>query len=222
MFIDYLTEFFLIQFSGYNPNKRVWVTIKLIFEQAPNGLTYTTYKVCTLSIFQEINLIYDFKINFETITVLFANGIIVIYTLYSIYCITKSLIQNYKKYLSKFWNVFLIAKIFLYLLAILIRITFYFIVFNTIPIGYNVDSTFIDTDSICLLNSFLEFLDVINTCLSLIYFLSFLERRIIEPISLTIQDSIKNIFTYLVSFFFNIMGFAFFAYYTYGTRTLSN
>lgn len=220
MFMEFQTEFFLIQFNGYNPNKRIWITVKLILEQAPNGLTHTEYRICSLNILQEINLLYNFNFQSENITFLVVNTLITIYTFYSIYIIIKNLLHNYKIYLQSFWNVLFITKICTFLIAIIIRILFYFTIFDTISVDKT--DSFIDTDIICECYELLLFIEAIMACLTLIYFLNFVDKSIIDQISKTIKDSIKNIFIYLVSFLFFVMGFAFFAYFTYGTRSLSN
>jgi hypothetical protein len=225
MFLEYRTEFFLIQFNGYNPINRNFITIKLIFEQTSDGLSYTNYNLCTLNIFEEINLLLNFKLQAETLAFLVINFFKISYTLHAVYSITKKLIENYKNSVEnnnknfQYWNVFKIFKISIYLIAILLRISLYFTIFNTI--GIDKADSFIDTDSLCDRYQTLLFLEALMTCLTLIYFLKFLDKRVIEPISKIILDSIKNICIYFFTFLFYTTGYAFFAYYVYGSRSLS-
>lgn len=218
-FFDFNTEFFLIQFNGYNLNKNIWVTVKLIFEQSDNGLTATSYNLCTLNMFGEIASFINFKLELESIIRTFVLLVIALYTIFATWDIIKCLVTDYKEYFKDIWNIFKIVKVTMYLLSTIIRVIIYLTIFDLI--GKKDIEQFIDTDSVCGLYNALLLLETLMACFTLVYFLKFLDKNIIEPISLTIQESLSNIIVFLTSFVTNILGFSMFCYFIYGGRSLS-
>lgn len=219
IFLDFRTEFFLIQFNGYNIHKNIFITLKLIFEQAPNGLTYTTYQLCTLNIFKELSDFLNFKMQLSSIINILIVLTLVLYSFLSIIDIVREIIKKKLEYYKDIWNIFKTVKVSMYCLSSFIRIYFYFTIFNSI--GKQNSNEFIDTDPQCNLLNALLLLETLMACLTLIFFLRYLDKNIIEPISRTISESQKNIFVFLTSFVCCLMGFSFFSYFIYGTRSLS-
>jgi len=218
-FFDFKTEFFIIQFNGYNLNKNIWITIKLIFEQAPSGLTATSYKLCTLNMFSEMASFINFNLKLESIIRIFVLLVINFYTFFAGWDIIKCLLRDYREYLKDIWNIFKIVKVTMYGLSTIFRVYIYLTIFDLI--GMKHSEEFIDTDNLCALFNILLLLETLMACFTLIYFLKFLDQKIIEPISLTIQESLSNIIVFLVSFCSNILGFSLFCYIIYGTRSFS-
>ena len=107
----------------------------------------------------------------------------------------------------------------MFCLASFIRIYLYIGIYDTIGIQFS--QIFIETDSICSLLKTLTLLETIMACFTLIYFLQYLDKNIIEPISSTIIESSRHIFVFLTSFVCCLFGFSFFTYFIYGTRSLS-
>ncbi len=218
-FFDYNTEFFLIQVNGFNINKNIWITFKLIFEQTPNGLTHTSYELCTLSIFNEMKIFMNFKFEIESIIRLIVLIVIVFYTFFSILDIIRKFLKNPREYVSGIWNFFEVIKVLMYFISIVIRIYIYITIFDII--GEQNKEKFIDTDDVCHLSQTLLLIEILMACFTLFYFLQYMDKNIFEPISRTIIDSWKNILVFLFSFISSLFGFSFFSFFIYGTRITS-
>lgn len=220
VFIDYNTEFFLIQFNGYNLNKNIWITVQLIFEQTSNGLVQTSYELCTLNMFTEMAAFMDFKLDLNSIINIIVTLVLVFYTFSAGWSITKSIIKDHITYFMNIWNIFYIFQVSMYAITIFIRVYIYLTIFGLI--GIQNSDEFIDTDNVCSLYQNLLVLETLSACVTLIYFLNYLDKNMIQPISSAVQESLRNILVFLVSFLMCILGFSMFCMFIYGTRSLSN
>lgn len=218
-YFDFNTEFFLIQMNAYNLNKKLFITIKLIFEQTSNGLTHTHYNLCSLNFLDEIAYFMEFRFELNYILNNVITLVIVVYTILIGFDTIQQLIYNSKKFFEDFWNTFILIKIIFYIISIVLRFYIYSATFSII--GKEHSNEFIDTDNLCNLNQFMTLLESLIPCLTLIYFLRFLDKNIIDPIVKTFQASTKNILVFMVSFFCSIIGFSFFCYFIYGPRSFS-
>jgi hypothetical protein len=219
-FFDFNTEFLLIQMNGYNLNKNIWITVKLIFEQTPNGLVHTKYELCTLNIFTEMAAFMDFKLSLESIVTIIVTLVLVFYTFSAGWSITKRLIKDHIGYLMDIWNIFYIFQVSMYAITIFIRVYIYLTIFGLI--GIQNSDKFIDTDNVCALYQNLLVLETLSACVTLIYFLNYLDKNMIQPISSAVQESLRSIIVFLVSFVMCILGFSMFCMFIYGTRSLGN
>ncbi len=218
-FFDYNTEFFLIQINGYNLNKSILITIKLIFEQTPNGYVQTKYELCTLNIFMEMAAFMNFQLELESIITILVTLVVVFYAFNGTWSIIQSLLRDYTAFFMDFWNIVNIVQVSVYALSIFIRVYIYLTIFDLI--GIQNSDKFIDTDNVCSLYQNLLVLETLSVCVTLIYFLKYLDKNMINPIISAVQESSENIVVFLVSFLMCIFGYSIFCLYIYGSRSLS-
>jgi hypothetical protein len=138
---------------------------------------------------------------------------LIIYSFWGVFDIIKLIKNDYKAFFIEFFNYVRIAKITFYLMNIFVTVSLYYTIMVDI---INDDGNFINTTRACELNGLCEIVDNVMICLTMIYFLKFLDSNIIKPFIQTLLLSWKSIIVFLTSYFFSVTGYAIFCNFVYG------
>lgn len=217
-YFDTDTELAAITINSYNYNKDAFVTIRLYFEQGPLGSVFTSSKICVINQFPQLFEILTFKLTFAVIADLLMMLIILLYIFISAYGIYKEIRTDFRAYFTEFFNVVRFVKIFIYIINLVFTIiVLYQIVVDVI----GSHSDFIDTSTVCNYTETLNLVSTVMICLTLIYFLKFLDESIIGPFINTLLSAKKKIMFFVLLYFFSALGFAAFCNYVFGIGCLS-
>lgn len=206
------------------------INVQLVFEQNDVGKIRTNYKICTLNVLNDIaNFILPSKFN---ITYLLSHSVfplLICFTLYNLYDIIKETIVNirfsdFTKYgvrlgnsFKDIWFYFRILQTSLFFFSIILRIYLY----STLTMLFKkarTNNNYVDVEGKCELLEFITLIETFIICCTLIYFLRYLERNIIKPVSDTIVESFQQIIIFFLSYIFIILGFSYFCFYVYGVK----
>jgi len=240
-FFNFKTLIFMIKINGYNVNKNIFINVNLIFEQTDVGKIITSYKVCTLNVLSDLSdLTHIYKLDIfsliKVLVFLFLCG----YTIYSIYDLFMEAVENVKqsdfrrgafrfgKSFKDIWFYFKMIQTLLFFMTLSLRIYLYV---NLIPIfksiKYNNETTqkeghrYLEIENKCQLLETVTLMETFIICCTLLYFLRYLERNIIKPVSDTIIESYLQIIVFFTSYILVIFGFSFFCHYIFGIKEQS-
>lgn len=154
------------------------------------------------------------------------------FAIYNIYDITIETIENVRysqfdkssfrlgKSFKDIWFYFRIVQTLLFFFSITLRIYLYSTL-TTLFKKARTSDAYVDVEGKCELLELITLVETFSICSTLIYFLRYLESNIIKPVSDTIVESSQQIIIFFLSYFFIIIGFAFFCFYVYGIKESS-
>lgn len=231
----------MIKINGYNVNKNIFINLNLIFEQTDVGKIVTSYKVCSINILNDLtNFVHFTKLDplqiVNVLTFFFLLG----YTLYSIYDLFAEFLENVKqsdfrrgafrlgKSFKDIWFYFKMIQTLLFFFTLSLRVYLYW---NFIPLfkSEKVDNPhtqeenekYLEIENKCQLLETVTLMETFIVCCTLLYFLRYLERNIIKPVSDTIIESYMQIIVFFTSYILVILGFSFFCHYVFGIKEQS-
>lgn len=231
----------MIKINGYNVNKNIFINLNLIFEQTDVGKIVTNYKVCSVNIIDDISdLTHLDDLGIYSLINVFVFFFLLGYTYYSIYDLFCEFLQNIKqsdfrrgafrlgKSFKDIWFYFKMIQTFLFFVTLSLRIYLYV---NFIPLfkSYKYanshtqeeDHKYLEIESKCELLENVTLMETFIVCCTLLYFLRYLERNIIKPVSDTIVESYMQIIVFFTSYVLIIFGFSFFCHYVFGIKEQS-
>jgi hypothetical protein len=241
-FFNFKTLIFMIKINGYNINKNIFINLNLIFEQTDVGKIETSYKVCTLNVLSDLSDLKNlFNLKISSLINVLIFLFLCLYTFYSIYDLFMEAVENVKqtdfrrgafrvgKSFKDIWFYFKMIQTLLFFMTLSLRIYLYV---NLIPIFSTIkhsennseDSNYryLDVENKCSLLSTVTLMETFIICCTLLYFLRYLERNIIKPVSDTIIESYLQIIVFFTSYILIILGFSFFCHYIFGIKEQSN
>jgi hypothetical protein len=218
-FLNINTTLCLVSMNAYNYHKDIFVSTTLIFEQNSIGHVDVDYKICILNYLSEIFNLKSFNPSFAVFGALGFALLLFFYVVFNSISIYVDIRNTKLKYFSDFWNWIKMVKIILYVIAIVLRLILYFK--TNFSLKYpEEDNKFLNTTEICKLNESVMMIEILMICLTLIYFLHYLDNYIVGPIFETVQNSMKNIGIFLFSYLITVTGWSLFCNYIYGIRIL--
>lgn len=233
-FFTFKTLLFIIKINAYNVNKNVFINLQLIFEQNDVGKIYTTYKLCTLNILNDISNLFPTQFKMNIILNFMIFPFIIIFTIYNLFDILKETIHSFEnstfichnkefrlgKAFKDIWFYFKILQTSLFFITVIMRIYLYSTVKGLFQKSKE-NNSYVDIEGKCGLLETITLLETFIICCTLIYFLRYLERNIIKPVYDTIIQSYRQIIIFFCSYFLVILGFSYFCNYIYGVREQS-
>ena len=214
----------MIKINGYNVDSNLFINLQLIFEQTDVGKIITSYKICSLNILGDLSdLTHIFDIGLFSLVKVAVFIFLCAYTMYSIYDVFVEAVENVKqsdfrrgafgmgKSFKDIWFYFKIIQTLLFFLTLSLRIYLYI---TLIPIFRNIkvpkeesEHKYLEIEDKCQLLETVTLMETFIICCTLLYFLRYLERNIIKPVSDTIIESYLQIIVFFTSYILVILGF---------------
>lgn len=206
------------------------INIQLNFEQNDVGKTKTSYNICTLNVLNEIaNFPFPSKTDLPSLVNFLIFPLIIGFALYNLYDIVIETIENIRNSdfsrtslrlgasFKDIWFYFRILQTLLFLFSIILRLYLYLTLTKLFKTA-RTSNNYVDVQGKCDMLDSIMLIETFVICCTLIYFLRYLERNIIKPVSDTIVESYQQIIIFFLSYIFIIFGFSFFCFYVYGIK----
>jgi hypothetical protein len=207
----------MIEINSYNPNKDVFLSTTFIMEQNNVGYVFRGHQVCVINFLNDLSMFLHFNFGANLIFNMCFYVLIIGYSVYNIMDIIKEVKKKGLKFFYEFWNIIKFFKILLYVTCFIMRMTLY-ITFST---QLTKLADYYDTSEVCQIHEALGVLEMVMICLTLIYFLYYLDENIVGPIFNTLFQSLRAILTFILSYVFTILGYAIFCNYVFGIYLIS-